>query len=170
MFEVILERVGDEGEDFLILIEEEHGAQVSQSLVRKSGRGQQFEAFYLAEVGSLAEGEEVEQLCNIIPPYVGVVAVLPETGPDGCTLFLHHRSFVGDGLGGPHIADELLDYRLVSIELDDRGHTPYGNSSCAGRGFEGEMVQPQSVMMEGKRKIIQGYHISPLPCFSPSTV
>lgn len=37
------------------------------------------------------------------------MGLFPEAGSDGRALLLHHGSFVGDGFGGAHIADELLD-------------------------------------------------------------
>ena len=46
---------------------------MSQALVGEAGRGQQLETFDLAEVGALAEGEEVEQLRDVVSPVRDVV-------------------------------------------------------------------------------------------------
>ena len=42
-------------------------------------------------------------------PQIGVVALLAKAGANGGALLLHDGALVGDGLGGPHVADELLD-------------------------------------------------------------
>ena len=44
----------------MVLIEEQTGRQMSQALVGESRRGKELDAFYLTEMGSFAEGEEVE--------------------------------------------------------------------------------------------------------------
>lgn len=48
-------------------------------------------------------------VCGVHIPSIGIVALLPETGSDGCALFLHHGPLVGNRLGRAHVADELLD-------------------------------------------------------------
>lgn len=129
----LFQRVRDEGQDLLVLVQQQHGAQVAQALVGEARGSQQLETFYLAEVGSLAEGEEVKELGDIVPPVawsedvddegsmcggvvvagipqVGVVALFPEAGPDCGAFLLHDGPLVGDGLGRAHVADELLDW------------------------------------------------------------
>lgn len=107
---ILLERVGDQGQDLLVLIQEQHGAQVPQSLVRKAGRGQQLQAFNLTKMGPLAECEEVEELCDIVPPHIGIVAFLPEAGADCCTLFLDNGTLISNRLCSAHIANKLLHW------------------------------------------------------------
>lgn len=68
MTDVLLERVRDQGEHFLVLVEQQHCPQISQSLVRETRRGQEFQAFYLAKVCSFAQCEEVEEFRDIVPP------------------------------------------------------------------------------------------------------
>ena len=77
---------------------------------------------------ALPKGEEIQQLCDIVSPRplgeqwlpgsesglavlpnVGIMALFPERGADGCTLFLNHRSLVRNRFGRPNVADELLD-------------------------------------------------------------
>lgn len=48
-------------------------------------------------------------MCGVHIPSIRIVALLPETGSDGCALFLHHGPLVGNRLGRAHVADELLD-------------------------------------------------------------
>lgn len=43
-------------------------------------------------------------------PDVVITALLAEAGTNIGTLFLDYGTFVGDGLGCSHVADELLDY------------------------------------------------------------
>jgi hypothetical protein len=57
---LLLQRVCDQRQDLLILIQQQHGTQISQSLVREARRSEEFEAFDLTEVRSFAQGEEVE--------------------------------------------------------------------------------------------------------------
>ena len=120
----LLQRIRDQGQDLLVFIQKEHGAQVSQPLVGEAMRGQQLQTFDLAKVRALSEGEEVQKLRDIVPsaarstlprwrpetePDAGVVALLPEARAYGGALLLHDGALVGDGLGGAHVADELLD-------------------------------------------------------------
>jgi hypothetical protein len=55
----LLERVCNQRQDFLVLVKEQHGPEISQSLVRKARRGQQFEAFYLSEMCSLSQSKQI---------------------------------------------------------------------------------------------------------------
>jgi hypothetical protein len=48
-----------EGQNFLVLVEQQHSAQVTQTLVGKARGSQQLETFYLAKMGSLAESKQV---------------------------------------------------------------------------------------------------------------
>jgi hypothetical protein len=93
----------------LVLVEQQHGAQVSEALVGEAWRGEQLEALDLAKVGALAEGEEVEQLGDVVAADIGVVALLAEAGADGGALLLDDGTLIGDGLCSADIADELLD-------------------------------------------------------------
>ena len=52
----------------MVLIEEQTGRQVSQALVGEARRGKELDAFYLAKMGSFAEGEEVKQLSYVVAP------------------------------------------------------------------------------------------------------
>jgi len=42
-------------------------------------------------------------------PHIRVVALLTKAGANGGTFLLHDGPLVGNGLSGPHVADELLD-------------------------------------------------------------
>ena len=57
---------------------------------------------------SFAEREEVEELCDVVPPDLVVSTLFLEARTDSCALLLDNGSFVGNGLGGAHVADELL--------------------------------------------------------------
>lgn len=70
---ILLERVGDQRQDLLVLIQQQHSPQVAQALIRKPRRGQELQALDLAEMCPLAEGEEVKELRDIVAPvYVSV--------------------------------------------------------------------------------------------------
>jgi len=66
--DALLERVGDEGEDLLVLVEEEHDAEVPEALVGEAGRGDELEALDLAKVRRVAEHVDVEELGDIVVP------------------------------------------------------------------------------------------------------
>ena len=65
---ILLQGVGDERQDLLVLVQQQHGAQVAETLVSETRGGQQLQTFNLAEMCPLAEGEEVEQLRDVVPP------------------------------------------------------------------------------------------------------
>lgn len=67
---ILGERIGDEGQDFLVLIEQEHSAQITQTLIRETGGSEQLQALDLTKVGAFAQGEEVEELGDIVPSAV----------------------------------------------------------------------------------------------------
>lgn len=57
---VLLERVGNQCQDFLILIQQQTCSQVSQTFVGESRGGEELQAFDLSKMGSLSKGEQVE--------------------------------------------------------------------------------------------------------------
>ena len=63
-----MERVGHQGQDLLVLVEQQHGAEVAQSLVRKARGGQQLQTLDLAKMCPLAQGEQIQQLGDIVSP------------------------------------------------------------------------------------------------------
>jgi hypothetical protein len=149
MVAVLLERIGDQRQDLLILVQQQHSPQVTQTLVRKARGGQQLQTFNLSKVRPLAQREEIEQFRNIVspaqmstcalpvqihhPPHVGVVAFLPEAGANGGALLLHDCALVGDCLGSAHIADELLHCLALVLDLHRNHAGPWRTRShCAG--------------------------------------
>jgi hypothetical protein len=63
-----LERVCHECKHFLILVEQQAGGQVAQSFVGEAWGSQELQTLDLSEMCSLAQREEVEQFCDIVPP------------------------------------------------------------------------------------------------------
>jgi hypothetical protein len=58
-----------------------------------------------------------------VPPDVVIVAFVAEASSNRCTLFLDHGPLVGNRLGSPDVADELLYYcttRFISDLSDGR--------------------------------------------------
>lgn len=66
--DLLFERVCDQREDLLVLVQQQHGPQVTQALVSEARGGQQLQTFNLAEVRPLTKGEEVQQLGDIVSP------------------------------------------------------------------------------------------------------
>lgn len=73
---VLLKRVRHQRQHLLVLIEQQTRGQMAQPLVGETWGSKEFEAFYLTEMCSLAEGEKVEELCDIVPP--------ASRGPSSC--------------------------------------------------------------------------------------
>jgi hypothetical protein len=81
----------------LVLIQEKHDAEISQSLICKARTSDQLETFYLAKMGRRAEHVDIEEFCDIVVSLVGVF--FPERGTDGGRFLLDEGAFVCDGLG-----------------------------------------------------------------------
>lgn len=56
---LLLQRVCDQREHLLVLVQKQHRSQIPEPLVCESRRRQEFQAFYLTKVRSFAEGKEV---------------------------------------------------------------------------------------------------------------
>ena len=69
---VLLQRVRDQRQHLLILIQQQHRPQVSQPLVGETRRGEQFQTFDLSEVRPLSQREEVEELGDIVAPILSI--------------------------------------------------------------------------------------------------
>jgi hypothetical protein len=52
----------------LVLVQQQHCAQVSQALVGESRGGEELQTFDLSKVGSLPERKEIKELRNIVSP------------------------------------------------------------------------------------------------------
>jgi hypothetical protein len=65
---ILFKGVGDQRQDFLVLVEEQTCGEVSQALVGEAGGGQKLKAFDLAEMCPLSEGEEVKELRYVVAP------------------------------------------------------------------------------------------------------
>lgn len=70
--DILLERVCDKREDLLVFIQQQHSAQIAQTLVGEAGTGEQLQTFNLTKMGALAQGEQVEQLGDIVPSGHGI--------------------------------------------------------------------------------------------------
>ena len=93
---VVLERVGDHGEELLVLVEQEHNAEVAELLVGKARGRDQLEALDLAKVGGVAEHVDVEQLFNVGVPGISVFVL--ERGAYGCGFLVDDDALVCESL------------------------------------------------------------------------
>lgn len=66
MRDSLLEAVGDKRQDLLILIQQQHDPQISQSFIAKPWARNKFEAFDLTKVSRVAEHVDVEEFCDIV--------------------------------------------------------------------------------------------------------
>lgn len=71
--DLLLERICDQGQNFLVFVEEEHDAKISQAFVCKTRAGDKLQAFDLAKVRWVTEHVDVEQLCNIVVARIRVL-------------------------------------------------------------------------------------------------
>lgn len=104
---VVLEAVGNEGQYFRVLIQQEHDAKIAEPLVGEPGCGHEFEALDLTKVSGVAEHVDIEELCNVVVSGKGIFVL--EGGPDGRRLLLDERSLVGEGLARPNGLDQRLE-------------------------------------------------------------
>lgn len=63
---LLFQRVGHQRQDLLLLIKQQACSKMTKTLVRKSRRRKELQAFDLTEMGSLAQGEEVEEFRDIV--------------------------------------------------------------------------------------------------------
>ena len=105
MRRLLLERVGQKGQDLLVLIQKQHGAEVAQTLVRKQGTGSQLQTFDLTKVGRVAKHMDVKQLGDVGVAKLGVF--LLEGSTDECRLFLDDSTLIGVSLAGTDGLDEV---------------------------------------------------------------
>jgi len=77
---ILLERVGDQGEDLLVLVQQQHDAEVSEPLVSEARGGHELDALHLAELGRIAKHVDVQQLGHV--PVAVVSISLLERGAD----------------------------------------------------------------------------------------
>lgn len=69
---LLLERVGQKGQDLLVLIQKQHGTKVAQTLVREQGTGSQLQTFDLTKVGRVTKHMDVKQLRDVRVAKLGV--------------------------------------------------------------------------------------------------
>lgn len=62
---ILLERVGDESEDFLVFVQQQHGPQVAKSFVCEAVRREQLDTLNLSKMRPLAERKQIP--CNKQP-------------------------------------------------------------------------------------------------------
>ena len=77
---ILLERVGDQGEDLLVLVQQQHDAEVTEPLVGEAWGGDKLDTLHLAELGRVAEHVDVQQLSHV--PVAVVSISLLERGAD----------------------------------------------------------------------------------------
>ena len=86
--EVVLQTVRDQLVNLLVLVQQQHGSQVSDPLVGELGAGYQLGALQLTEVSRVAQHVNVEQLGHVPAPPHRVL--LAKGVPDVCT-FLEYQ-------------------------------------------------------------------------------
>ena len=92
----LFERVCDEGEDLLVLVEEEHDTEVAETFIGEAGAGDEFETLDLAKVGGRAEHVNVEELCDAVVTRIRVL--FSKGSANGRGFLLDECAFVCDGL------------------------------------------------------------------------
>ena len=68
----LFQRIRDQRQNLLILIQQQHDAQIPQPLIRESWTGYQLETFNLTEMSRVAEHVDVEQFGNVVVSGKGV--------------------------------------------------------------------------------------------------
>lgn len=94
----LFERVCDQSEYLLVLVEEEHDAEVSETFIGEAWACDEFETFDLAKVCWRAKHVYIEELCDVV--VAGIRVFLSKGRPNGCGFLLDECAFVCDGLHG----------------------------------------------------------------------
>lgn len=68
----LFQRVGDERQNLLILIQQQHDPQISQPLITESGGRYQFQTFYLTEMSRISEHVDIEEFGDIVMSSKGI--------------------------------------------------------------------------------------------------
>lgn len=119
MRSLLLERVGQKGQDLLVLIQKQHSTEVTQTLVREQGTGSQLQTFDLTKVGRITKHMDVKQLRDVGVAKLGVF--LLEGSADECRLFLDDSTLISVSLAGTDGLDEVYVRRTaVVLELIGR--------------------------------------------------
>ena len=100
----------------LAFVEQQHGAQVADAFVSVSGRGDQFEALELAEVGRVAEHVDVEEFGDVAAPPSAVLGA--ERVAYLRALLVDHFAFLGSGPRRPDLTYEVPQALRRRRELD----------------------------------------------------
>lgn len=100
-------RVCREHDDVLSLIQKQHEAQVTHSLLCKPRRGNELQTLHLTPVGRVVEHVHEQQLGHIaMPELVGVVL---ESTTDVSCFFLDDGTLLGSSLAGTDSPNELAE-------------------------------------------------------------
>lgn len=62
----LLQRVRDEGQNLLVLVQQQHNSEVSQTFVGETRTGYKLEAFDLAKMRGIAQHMDVKQLRDVV--------------------------------------------------------------------------------------------------------
>ena len=96
--DILLKRIRDEREDFLLLIQQEHDSKVTETFIAETRACYELQALHLTKVGLGTEHMDVEELGDIVVSRVRIFFA------EGCTyrsrLLLDEGAFVCDGLCG----------------------------------------------------------------------
>jgi hypothetical protein len=82
----LFERIGDQGQYLLILVQQQHDTQIAQPLIRESWTCDQLQAFYLTEMRWRTEHMDVQKLRDIVMALESVF--FSERSSDCCRLLL----------------------------------------------------------------------------------
>lgn len=89
----------------LSLVQQKHGAKVSDTLVSELRAGDELQALELTEMRRVAEHVDIEELRDVPTPPHRVL--LAEGGSDVGTLAVDHGSLFGLCLGGTDLSDQV---------------------------------------------------------------
>jgi hypothetical protein len=91
---VLLEGVGDKGEDFLVLIQKEHDSKVAKPLISEARRRDQLHTLHLTKLGWIPEHVDIQELGDI-PVTVVSIALLEGSSNGGGFLGHNFALFIG---------------------------------------------------------------------------
>ncbi len=123
---LLLERIGDQHQHLLALIQEQHEPQVSNPLLGKAPSSNELDALHLAKMCGIAQHMNEHKLGHIAMPEVLIIVL--ECIPQGCTFFCHYCPLICRCFTSPDRPDHVSARKHLKFKHHDRQTTHSSNT------------------------------------------